>query len=273
MSALTLSLYEKIDPALLNMAWDMQNITPDQLHDKSIEAIGQLTIQIGKCKCPLGKLFNISGQDTQDLVIEPQQAKLDNIGFQMKSGRITVKGNANHYAGFQMRGGELYITGHAADFAACELAGGQIIIEGNAGDFLGGALAGNKKGMRGGIVIIKGNVGERAGDQMRRGMILIEGNAGAYCASRMLAGTIGVMGSVGNYVAYGMRRGTLLLKQTPKMHATLNDCGSHTLPYLSLMFKSFATLPTTFSTIQQNRVRRYAGDIANDGKGEILVLQ
>ncbi|OIQ80197.1 hypothetical protein GALL_380590 [mine drainage metagenome] len=38
------------------------------------------------------------------------------------------------------------------------------------------------------------------------------------------------------------------------------------------MFKSFKGWPSKFASIDSNRVRRYAGDLANDGKGEILVF-
>jgi len=40
-----------------------------------------------------------------------------------------------------------------------------------------------------------------------------------------------------------------------------------------LIFKSFGGLPTKFAKINKTRAQRYTGDIANDGKGEILVLQ
>ena len=152
------------------------------------------------------------------------------------------------------------------------MSGGTLHVHGNVGDFLASAIAGDKKGMRGGLVIVTGNAGDRVGDQMRRGIVLIEGNAGAYCASRMLAGTIGVMGTVGDYVGYGMRRGTLLLFGMPRLHSTIQDCGSHTLPFLSLMYKSFRDLPTRFALLSNNRVRRFSGDLASDGKGEILVI-
>ena len=38
------------------------------------------------------------------------------------------------------------------------------------------------------------------------------------------------------------------------------------------MYKSFKPLPTAFAKLSSNRVHRYAGDVANDGKGEILVI-
>ena len=138
--------------------------------------------------------------------------------------------------------------------------------------FLGGASAGLRKGMRNGTVIVKGNAGDRVGDQMRRGLILIEGNAGDYCGSRMIAGTIGVLGDVGSYAGFSMHRGTLLLAKKPQLHATIQDCGSHTLPFLSLMFKSFEQFDTRFSSIKTQRVQRFVGDASCSGNGEILLI-
>ncbi len=268
MSALTLTL--KLDT---KQHLDVSPLTPDNLAEKSAADIAAIPLQYGKSQLRVDEAFAISGDDSSNIIIKNSNSKLEYIAHGMKTGSITVEGDAGAYAGFHMKGGELTINGNVTDFAASGLAGGLMIVNGNAGDFLGAAIAGDKKGMRGGTVIIKGNVGERAGDQMRRGLMLIEGNAGSYCASRMLAGTIGVLGTVGEYVGYSMRRGTLLLTHTPAMHATLKDCGTHTLPYLSLMFKSFAKLPSKFSSIAQNRVQRYAGDVANDGKGEILIFK
>ena len=255
---------------------DLSPLTPDNLAGKSLSEIAALELQSGRVKLRVDSLFDLSGDDSNDIIINNSTSKLDFIGHDLgrtiKTGRITVHGDTGAYLGFRMRKGELTVHGNTTDFAASGMAGGLLHIHGNAGDFLAAAIAGDRKGMKGGTVIVTGNAGERAGDQMRRGIILIEGNAGSYCASRMLAGTIAVLGSVGEYVGYSMRRGTLLLTKTPALHATIQDCGSHTLPYLSLMFKSFAHLPSKFANINKNRVQRYAGDLANDGKGEILVL-
>lgn len=267
MSALTFTL--KVKPA---QRIDMSALTPDKLAGKTIAEIAAIELQCGKFKLAVATLFDISGDDTADIVIQNSCSRLDYIGSGMKGGRITIHGGAGSWLGFQMKNGKIILNGDAGAFAAGELAGGMLLINGNVGDFLASAQVGNRKGMKGGLVIVFGNAGDRVGDQMRRGIVLIEGNAGTYCASRMLAGTIGVMGSVGEYVGFGMRRGTLLLFNTPELHPTIQDCGLHTLPFLSLMFKSLKGLPTKFATISQNRVRRYAGDLANDGKGEILVF-
>ena len=151
------------------------------------------------------------------------------------------------------------------DFIGHKMTRGQITIEGDCGDFLGGQ-------MRGGRIICQGSAKDRVGDQMRRGLILIEGNTSDYCGSRMIAGTIGVYGNVGRYVGFAMKRGTILLTQTPKLHATIQDCGMHSLPFLALLFKSFHALPSQFSNIKSLRLQRYAGDLACNGNGEILVL-
>jgi formylmethanofuran dehydrogenase subunit C len=151
------------------------------------------------------------------------------------------------------------------DYIGHQMSRGSITIEGDCGDFLGA-------NMRGGGIVCHGNAGDRVGDQMRRGMILIDGNAGVYCGSRMLAGTIGVYGSIGNYAGFGMKRGTILLTQAQTLHATIQDCGTHTLPFLALLFQSLKPLSTKFNLLSSYRVQRYAGDLACNGNGEILVL-
>ena len=151
------------------------------------------------------------------------------------------------------------------DYIGHNMTRGQITIEGNCGDFLGA-------NMQGGSIICQGNVGDRVGDQMRRGLILIDGNAGDYCGSRMVAGTIGVYGNVGKYAGFSMKRGTILLNNKTNLHVTMQDCGTHNLPFLALLFQSFKALPSRFNQLKNQRVQRFAGDLACNGNGEILVL-
>lgn len=267
MSALTFTL--KISP---RPRIDCSPLTPDLLAGKSSDDIAATLLQCGNQQLRTDFVFDISGSDAAQIEFRNSSAKLDLIGAHMQSGSITVHGNAGSYLGLQMKNGSITLNGNADAYAACGMAGGLLHIHGNVGDFVGGALPGDRKGMRGGTVIVTGNAGDRAGDQMRRGLLLIEGNAGQYCASRMLAGTIGVLGTVGDYVGFGMRRGTLLLFKRPDFHATLQDCGQHTLPFLKLMFKSLRMLPSKFANIDQDRVQKFGGDLANDGKGEILIF-
>jgi formylmethanofuran dehydrogenase subunit C len=267
MTALTLTL-KKIPQQRI----DCSPLTPDNLAGKSAAEIAAIALHSGRTTLRTDEVFAISGEDAAELVFMNSCDKLDYIGHGMQSGRIIVHGDAGWYLGFQMKSGNIVLHGHAGGFAASGMAGGLLHVHGSVGDYLASAIPGDRKGMKGGMVIVTGNAGDRVGDQMRRGIVLIEGNVGSYCASRMLAGTIGIMGHVGDYLGYGMRRGTVLLFQPPKLHATLQDCGSHTLPFLKLMYKSFSELPSKFAHLQKNRVQRYAGDLANDGKGEILVV-
>lgn len=169
-----------------------------------------------------------------------------------------INGDNFEHIVFKNSNAQLTYIGH-------EMAHGSITIDGECGDFFGA-------NMRGGSMICHGNAGDRVGDQMRRGMILIDGNAGDYCGSRMLAGTIGVHGQVGNYTGFAMKRGTILLTKPTNLHATLQDCGAHHLPFLQLLLNAIKPLKSKFSTLNSTRVRRYGGDIACNGTGEILVF-
>ncbi len=268
MSALTFTLKHKPDQRV-----DMSPLICDKLADMPLAEIAALTLQNGKRKIRVDELFDITGSDAQNIVIKNSFGKLDFIGKELDGGRITVEGDAGAYLGLGMKSGEIAVSGDVGLYAACEMKKGFLTINGNAGDFLGAALPGNKMGMKGGTILVKGNVGERAGDHMRRGNILIEGNAGDYCGSRMTAGTIAVMGQTGRYLGFAMRRGTLLLWNQPQTSARFNDCGAHTLAFLPILFASFKKMNSKFAegSAVFNRVQRYAGDMSEIGRGEVLV--
>lgn len=267
MSALTFTLKKT-----LQFAIDCAALTPAYLANKSVAEIAALPLNYGNTQLRVDEVFEIAGEDSQNIHFKNSSSKLDYLGANLASGSVVIEGDAGAYVGFNMKQGTISVHGNTESFAACNMLGGTIRIDGNTGDFLGGATAGLRKGMRNGTVIVKGNAGDRVGDQMRRGLILIEGNAGDYCGSRMIAGTIGVLGNVGSYTGFSMHRGTLLLTKTPQLHATIQDCGSHTLPFLSLLFKSFEALNTKFSAMQTQRAQRFVGDASCSGNGEVLVL-
>ena len=253
---------------------DVSPLIPDRLQGLTLGEIQRLALHVGSRVETVESLFELQGSDTQSIRFENPQGKLDLVGKGMGQGLIQIVGDAGSYLGMGMRGGRIHVAGSVDAYAAAELKQGSILIEGDAGDFLGAALPGNKKGMQGGLVRVKGNVGDRAGDHMRRGILLIEGNAGYYLGSRMTAGTIVVLGSVGPGLGYAMSRGSLLLKQQPAtLLATFTDCGTHTLGFLPLLFKSFESEGEIFSGLIPvfRRVRRYAGDQSVCGRGEILV--
>jgi formylmethanofuran dehydrogenase subunit C len=269
MSALTFTLSNA--PA---QRIDCAPLTADGLEGKSLAEIASIELVSGNRTVRVDQLFEVTGDDVEQIVFNNSNGKLDFIGKAMSKGQITVNGDAGAYVGQFMTAGDISVNGNSYYYTGCEMKGGQIKVNGNTGDFVGGARPGYKNGMTGGTIIIAGNSGDRTGDHMRRGYILIEGNAGNYCGSRMVSGTIAVLGQVGAHLGYAMKRGTLLLQQAPTqgISANFNDCGSHTLAFLPLMLASFKKLDSKFAELDTfSRVQRYAGDIGGIGMGEILV--
>jgi formylmethanofuran dehydrogenase subunit C len=254
MSALTFSLKAKLDQRI-----DCSALTPDGLRGKTDAQIERIELPLGNTTIVVAELFKIKGRDADRIIFSGACGKLDRIGAGMTHGEIIVEGCAGDYVGF---------------FAACEMRGGILHIDGDAGDLAGGGLPGERRGMFGGTMIVKGNIGARAGDQMRRGMMLVAGNAGDYLGSRMSGGTIVVIGEAGANTGFAMKRGTLMLTHLPNnLPPTFNDCGSHPFGFLSLLLPAIRRHGKPFANLQfpTNRARRWMGDIANLGRGEILM--
>jgi formylmethanofuran dehydrogenase subunit C len=268
MSALTFTLREP--PA---QTVDCAPLIPELLADKTPAEIAAIELTCGNRRRRVDTLFDVSGDDAQNMVIRRSCERLAGIGKNMTGGTVTVDGDAGPYAGCGMRNGTLTISGNAGAWAASGLAGGELRIGGNAGDFLAGALPGDKYGMCGGLVIVDGDAGDRAADRMRRGVLLIKGRAGDYLASRMRAGTVMALGDTGDCTGFVMKRGTLILRQAPRhLLPTVGDCGVHALAFLRLYAQPYGGRDPTFTELARwNRVRRYAGDLALAGNGEILV--
>lgn len=270
MTAVTLTLKTELRQRL-----DLSPLLPDVLGTLNTEQIASLELLYGNRRLPVSHFFDLTAHPGGDaLTFARGDVRFDRIGYGMAAGSIHVAGDAGAYLGHGMRGGTIAVDGNVGIYCGAEMKDGEIRVRGAAGNFLGGALPGDKKGMAGGVIVIGGAAGDRAGDHMRRGLIVIEGDAGAYAASRMTAGTIAVAGRVGPYPGYAMQRGTLLLTRTPAfLSATFNDCGTHTLGFLPLLLRSRQFRDTSFARLRTPlRVRRYAGDQALLGKGEILVL-
>lgn len=253
---------------------DLSPLTAQPLAGRPLADIAKIELTAGNRPMALGELFLLEGEPGGDLELRNCCEQLDWIGAGLTQGRLLVYGDAGAYLGAGMTGGTILAAGNAGAYAGTGMRGGILQIGGNAGDFAGGAIPGDHQGMQGGTLLICGNAADRAGDRMRRGMLLIEGSAGDYCASRMVAGTIAVLGTVGRSPGLAMRRGTLLLLSPTDLPPTFNDCGVFPLGVLTLLMRSWKKLPGKFSSLPDGTsVRRFMGDLANDGRGEILLLQ
>lgn len=256
---------------------DLRGILPETLGGLATDAIRDLPVFAGNRKYQLDELFEVSvdGTDSDTLHIVPLDGRLDRVGADLSSGCIEVQGSVGDLAGAGMQGGALSISGNAGDHAGAAMAGGRLRINGNSGDFTAGPLPGERRGQHGGVIHVSGNVGCCAGERQRRGLLLIEGDTGERLGHRMIAGTLYCGGQAGELAGYGMRRGTLLLRKPARSWAsTMADNGNQVLPFLALLLREVNDLLGNGNTLSADacRVRRYVGDLACDGRGEILIL-
>lgn len=221
----------------------------------------------------LGDLFDITTDAPADsLVLSGTTSACDGIGAKLDGGTLIVEGDAGAYTAHHMKSGRIDITGNVGSWLGAGMKGGLVTVGGNAGDYVGGMLAGEKFGMAGGTIRVAGNIGERAGDRMRRGTIVVKGKAGAAAGSRMAGGTIWAEGGFGAGPGPLMRRGTLIGPSVEHMLSTFSDCGQHDMVFLRLMSRHVAdVLGPLAPPALPAKVRRYAGDMATIGKGELLL--
>ncbi len=263
MSTLTLTLRQALHHSV-----DLSALVPAKLAGLSTADVEKLSLGA----LAVGDVFSVSGSVGDTVSISGDSGFLDYAGGGLCSGTVVVEGSIGNYAATAMTGGRLDIRGNAGDYLATRLSGGIVSVKGNAGHFLGGTRPGDRFGMVGGIVVVDGNVGERAGERMRRGIILSRGSIGAAAGSRMVGGTIWTETGFGLDPGRLLRRGTLIGPSVERFLPTFNNCGKHDLNILRIMNKYVAdTLGPLAPRPLPLMVRRFAGDLATLGKGEILL--
>jgi formylmethanofuran dehydrogenase subunit C len=251
---------------------DLAGLIPMKLAGLTLTQIEQLVLATGKTTVRVVDVFSLSGSAGDDLTFDGGSDRFDNVGAGMTGGTVRVVGSVGRAAGCGMKAGRLDIKGSAGSYLASGLSGGLITVGGAAGDYVGAVGTGKRFGMTGGIVVVGGNVGERAGDKMRRGTIIVRGQTGAQAGSRMIGGTIIAEGGLGPTPGNLMRRGTLIAPTLPELTGTFADCGLHDLVILRVMARALAKELGPFAPkLMPIRVRRFAGDLATIGKGEVLV--
>jgi formylmethanofuran dehydrogenase subunit C len=251
---------------------DLSPLIPEQLKGKSVREIAALPVNTTRAALTVGDLFQLREGDRDEIVFEGGAERMDRIGAGMSAGSIRVGGEVGVEAGRRMAGGSLSIDGDAGPFAGSGMRDGKLTIGGNVGERLGAPLAGETEGVTGGVIRVLGNAGPRAGDRMRRGFILIEGAARECAGSRMIAGTIAIGGIAGPLPGYLMNRGTILIAGgVERMSPTFLDCGEFELVAARLLATYVAGDSPALGQAFRGPLRRYAGDLAALGKGEILV--
>ncbi|MDQ0467102.1 formylmethanofuran dehydrogenase subunit C [Labrys wisconsinensis] len=265
MSALAFSLREAPPERL-----DLSPLTPGRLTGLTLPEIERLPVGTTRLGVRVGDVFTVTAGNAGDIRLLGGSARLDNVGRGLAAGRITVEGDVGQRLGFAMAGGEIVVTGAAGPFAASGARGGTVRIGGDADERAGGAVHGAMAGLDGATLIIGGRAGPRLGDRMRRGLILVRGAAGDHAGARMIAGTI-LAPAVGRHPGIGMRRGTILTSRHGGLLPTFVETGRHDLVFLRLLRRTLDALAPDFADLVPATVRRFAGDLATLGKGEILL--
>ncbi len=254
---------------------DATPLQPMSLAGMAMADVERLLLDHGCDKLPVAELFKvqrISNDSAPVIGLEGDLSRFDRIGAGMADGVLLAHGSVGDLAGLGLAGGKLTIDGDAGDLAACAMRGGAMEIKGHAGDFAASALPGDADGMRGGTLIIRGNAGARLADRMRRGTVVLMGDAGDFAASRMVAGTLAIAGRCGAHLAWGMRRGSIVLAgPVPTIAPTFVPLASNADVFWQLLARDLARFGGAWATLPRKRLTRHAGDLAVNGKGELLL--
>jgi formylmethanofuran dehydrogenase subunit C len=201
----------------------------------------------------LGDLFNITGEPDGRIRFVGDLKSADRLAAGLSEGEVTVEGSVGQEAGMA-------------------LAGGSLDIKGDAGSRAGAAPLGYKRGMTGGELIVRGSAGPEAGAAMRRGLLLIAKSAGERTGLGMIAGTVVIFGTAGRETGLWSKRGSVVALGRITPPGTYSYACTYEPIILRLML---TRLSARYGLSVQRKhltgtYRRYSGDMAELGKGEIL---
>lgn len=258
---------------LPRLALEAEAIAPERLAGRSEREVALLPVQIGNATAQLGEFFRVRGAGSDEIRIDGDVSRVKGIGAGMTRGRLVVEGGVGMHAGARMRGGELVVMGDAGAWVGAEMAGGVLRIGGSAGDYAGAAYPGSRLGMTGGALLVGGNAGSELGAVMRRGLIAVRGSAGDYAGFNMIAGSIVLCGGAGRRTAAGMKRGSLVAFRSLELLPTFRYACTYRPEFLALLLRE---LRDVFGFAIDARYlsglyRRYSGDFAELGRGEIAI--
>jgi formylmethanofuran dehydrogenase subunit C len=208
----------------------------------------------GRDEIRLGEICKVSGDPDGSVRFVGDFAPVLRLGAGLTEGRVVVEGRAGDEVGLGM-------------------AGGSIEVQGDAGDRAGAAAAEARRGMTGGELVIRGSVGNGAGALMRRGLLAVGGRVGTHAGAGMIAGTLVAFGDLGAAAGLWSKRGSIVALSQVPVPSTYRLACTYQPTHLRLLL---IRLRSTYGLPVEGRhltgfYRRYSGDLADLGKGEILV--
>lgn len=142
---------------------DCRVLTPDNLKAKTLDEIRALYLDTQHL---VGDVFDVTGEVSEHLLFKQAQPRLHHVGYQMKSGQITIEGDAGDFIGAAMQGGVLICKGNVGERAGDVMRRGMLLIEGDAGEYCASS-------MKAGTLGVLGKTGARLGYGMKRGTLLL----------------------------------------------------------------------------------------------------
>ena len=207
----------------------------------------------GGSSVPLGDLFEVAGEPAGRIRFEGDLTRADRLGAGLTEGEVIIDGGVGDEAGIGM-------------------SGGVIDVRGDAGARTGGAEADARRGMTGGELLIRGDTGPEPGTRMRRGLLVVMGSVASHAGPGMIAGTVIVFGNAGPAPGRWSKRGSIVALGPVEIPPTYRYACTYQPDHLRL---TLMRLRKRYDLAVDERYvsglyRRYSGDLADLGRGEIL---
>jgi len=207
----------------------------------------------GGTSVPLGDLFEVRGEPAGRIRFEGDLARADRLGAGLAEGEVLVEGSVGDETGSGM-------------------SGGVIDVRGDAGARTAGAESDARRGMTGGELLVRGGAGPEPGTRMRRGLLVIAGDVARDAGPGMIAGTVIVFGNAGAAPGRWSKRGSIVALGAIEVPPTYRYACTYQPDHIRL---TLLRLRRRYGLAVDERYvsgfyRRYSGDLADLGKGEIL---
>jgi formylmethanofuran dehydrogenase subunit C len=253
---------------------EAEALSPDVTAALALDAIRALPVHLGKRQRRVEDFFEVEGERSDALRIRGDATRVKWIGRGMTRGRITIDGNAGMHLGAHMTGGSIEVSGNVTDWLGGEMSGGLIRVRGNAGGQVGAAYRGSLSGMTGGAILVEGSAGLEVGMRMRRGIIAVGGRARDFAGLEMKGGTIVLGGGAELRTGAWMSRGTIVSLAPIPLLPTFSYSATYNPTFLRLYARHLRGLGIALPCEErEGAYRRYTGDAAIPGKGEILLWE
>jgi formylmethanofuran dehydrogenase subunit C len=218
-----------------------------------------LTVYEGNKERALSELFWIFVEGTAvspdkvEIVLNGDTSRVKRVGEYMDTGTIRITGDIGMHCGNFMSGGLIEIGGNSDAWLGREMLNGSIICRGNAGHFCASGYRGEKHGMKGGRIEVMGNAGDFCAEYLTGGEVYIHGSCGDMAGIEMKGGNL-VIGGDAIRPCGNMKNGTCMVFGT-----------------VHRMLPTFKKTGTQLLTDRKVIMDVYTGDVANRGKGTLMV--